>query len=110
MCDRFPCATTNPEASSGLVSLLSDRGKATGRLDGEPYDAQRVLAAGPHLYSPDAREGNGRLVVVWARAAERGFTPFATTSTDCKALPCVKRAHGDVPPAEEPAGGRQSVF
>jgi hypothetical protein len=48
-----------------------------GTLDGAPYEGPRVLEAGPHTFVP--AESGGRLAVLWAKAAERGFSPFTAT-------------------------------
>jgi hypothetical protein len=43
-------------------------------LDGTPYDGARFLDAGRHGYAP--APGDARIAVIWAQAAERGFSPF----------------------------------
>ena len=45
-----------------------------GALDGRPYDGARHLAAGIHTISP--MPSGESYALLWARAAERGFTPF----------------------------------
>ena len=45
-----------------------------GALDGRPYDGARQLAAGIHTISP-VPSGES-YALLWARAADRGFTPF----------------------------------
>lgn len=57
-------------------ALLAEHGGPPGRLDGRPYDGPRDLAPGRHELQP--APGAGRLAVIWAQAAERGFSPFAT--------------------------------
>ncbi len=62
-------------------AILSQRGEAHGRLDGEPYVGPRFLAAGRHQFEPDPllarrlRRGDG-IAVIWARAAQCGYRPF----------------------------------
>jgi hypothetical protein len=56
-------------------AVVSDRGAASGLLDGTAYAGPRMLAAGLHVFTPPARDG--LLAVVWASAIERGFSPFA---------------------------------
>ena len=51
----------------------AETGAAT--LDGLAFDGPRPLAAGTHRLHVTA--GDGRVAVLWARAVERGFTPFA---------------------------------
>ena len=45
----------------------------SGTLDDTPYTGPRELAAGPHEFRP--AENHTRLAILWARAAEAGFTP-----------------------------------
>ena len=59
-------------------TVLSTSGTAPGDFDGRPSDGRRFLDAGPHGFRP-AHPGNGRLVLVWSRAVERGFRPAALT-------------------------------
>lgn len=58
-------------------AIVAEKGKVTGLLDGKPYNGPRFLAAGHHLFK--ARGGQGWLVLVWARALERGFKPIVRT-------------------------------
>ena len=54
--------------------ITAKQGRVAGTLDGQPLDGARWLAAGPHelrLTSPASE-----VAVVWARALERGFSPF----------------------------------
>ena len=57
-------------------TLLADRGTVDGMLDGEPFAGPRELAAGPHEFRPSAEQSGQRVAVLWARAAEQGYTPF----------------------------------
>jgi hypothetical protein len=54
-------------------TILTPAGPARGRLDGVELAAPRQLAAGPHLFEPRSAPP---LALLWARAAERGFSPF----------------------------------
>jgi len=55
-------------------ALLDEHGaRPQGLLDGAPYDGPRVLDAGAHVYQP--APGEGRVVLLWEKAAQRGFVP-----------------------------------
>ncbi|MCA9772102.1 MAG: hypothetical protein KC466_06815, partial [Myxococcales bacterium] len=56
-------------------TVVDAKGRAPGRIDGAPMGASVELTPGPHVFTPDppARP----LVVVWARAVDRGFNPLA---------------------------------
>lgn len=56
-------------------AVVSEQGPAAGSLDGLPYTGPRFLPAGRHAFTP--ARGGGRLALVWARAVEKGFSPFA---------------------------------
>jgi hypothetical protein len=51
-------------------------------LDNTPFTGPRELAAGPHLFVPSRRAG--KLVLIWAQALERGYSPFARIKADYK--------------------------
>jgi hypothetical protein len=55
-------------------ALIGQSETPAGVLDGTPYDGARFLDAGPHGYAPGP--GDARIAVIWAQAAERGFSPF----------------------------------
>jgi hypothetical protein len=56
-------------------AFVTPEGPARGWLDGQPYTRPRFLARGTHAFQAlDAREP---LALVWARAVERGFSPFS---------------------------------
>ena len=55
-------------------ALIGQSETPAGVLDGTPYDGARFLDAGPHGYAPGP--GDVRIAVIWAQAAERGFSPF----------------------------------
>jgi hypothetical protein len=61
-------------AIAARYALIGQSETPTGVLDGTPYDGARFLDAGPHGYTPGP--GDGRVAVIWAQAAERGFSPF----------------------------------
>ncbi len=58
-------------------AVVSGRGEAHGTLDGRAYDGPRDLGPGRHVFIPET--GPGPLAVIWAQAAERGFSPFGET-------------------------------
>jgi 4-amino-4-deoxy-L-arabinose transferase-like glycosyltransferase len=61
--------------------FVTPYGPASGTLDGQPIDGPRWLEAGRHeIVSADAA---GQIVLVWARALERGFSPYI--DSDAKA-------------------------
>lgn len=62
-------------------TLVTRAGVAAGLLDGTPFTSPRDLAAGPHEFLPD-KKGEGQLVLIWARAVERGYSPFAEIKPD----------------------------
>ena len=62
-------------------TLVTRAGVAAGTLDGQPFTSPRDLAAGPHEFLPD-KKGTGQLVLIWARAVERGYSPFAEIKPD----------------------------
>ena len=63
-------------------TLVAADGVATGQLDGTPFTGPRELAIGKHSYVP---EGNpGKVVLIWASAIERGYSPFAKIKKDYK--------------------------
>jgi 4-amino-4-deoxy-L-arabinose transferase-like glycosyltransferase len=53
--------------------ILAAGQPGSGVLDGQPYTGPRHLDPGPHEYQPAAGEKN--LVLLWARAWQRGFRP-----------------------------------
>ena len=56
-------------------AVLTETGVRPGSIDGRPYDGPRDLVPGTHQMHPGP--GTGRIAVLWAQAAERGFSPFA---------------------------------
>lgn len=61
-------------AVPGPYRILNENGEARGTLDGVSYSGPRQLDAGRHQFER-ARPGE-RIVAVWARAFERGYSPF----------------------------------
>jgi hypothetical protein len=57
--------------------ILVSAGPAHGRLDGAELTGPRQLAAGTHVFETAAPPP---LALLWARAAERGYSPFATAA------------------------------
>jgi Dolichyl-phosphate-mannose-protein mannosyltransferase len=55
-------------------TIVTDGAPAGGQLDGTPYDGPRFLDSGLHAYTP--APADGRIAVLWSRAAERNFSPF----------------------------------
>lgn len=63
-------------------TLVAANGEPTGLLDGTPFTGPREITAGKHTYLP---EGNsGKVVLIWARAIEQGYSPFAKIKKDYK--------------------------
>ena len=61
-------------AIPGRYVVLSPSGPAAGLLDGTPLREPRALEAGSHTF--EAKPAATPLAIVWADAAERGFSPF----------------------------------
>lgn len=59
--------------------ILARAGAVSGTLDGEPYGGARYLAPGTHTFIETADAAG--LVLLWAQAADRHFTPFAFDRT-----------------------------
>jgi hypothetical protein len=62
-------------AIPGPYAVVTPAGAAAGSLDGATYSGPRELEAGSHDFIPTA--GLQPFAVVWARAIERGYSPFA---------------------------------
>jgi hypothetical protein len=62
----------------GRYTILGSGGPASGRLDGVELAAPRELAAGVHVFAPRSPPP---LALIWARAAERGFSPFPAATS-----------------------------
>jgi hypothetical protein len=55
--------------------IVTPNGAAVGLLDGTSLEGARHLGAGEHRFQPAIL--GSPLAVLWARAAERHFTPFS---------------------------------
>ena len=62
-------------------TLVSASGSISSMLDGTPFDGPRDLAAGRHEFVQSGHS-EGRIVLVWAQAVDRGYSPFAKIKTD----------------------------
>jgi hypothetical protein len=56
-------------------AIVTPEGVTSGTLDGQPLDGPRILAPGRHSFTP-ATGQRGPFAYVWARATQRGFSPF----------------------------------
>jgi len=61
-------------------SIVSDKGKLAGKLDGAPLRDSQQIAAGDHLL--ELNSGAGNVALVWSQALERGFSPFAKATPE----------------------------
>jgi hypothetical protein len=61
-------------------TLVTAAGRAEGVLDEKPFDGARDLAHGPHEFLP--AHAQGQIILVWARAVERGYSPFTPIKPD----------------------------
>jgi Dolichyl-phosphate-mannose-protein mannosyltransferase len=61
-------------------TLVTAAGRVAGTLDGKPFEGPRDLASGPHEFV--AAHASGRIILVWAQAVERGYSPFAPIKPD----------------------------
>ena len=57
-------------------AVLAETGGPPGAIDGQRYDRPRDLLPGRHELQP--APGSGRVAILWAQAAERGFSPFTS--------------------------------
>jgi hypothetical protein len=64
----------------GRYTLVCGSGKIAGLLDGTEFDGSRELTTGSHTFRQTF--GAGRTVLIWARAIERGYSPFAEIEPD----------------------------
>lgn len=56
-------------------AVVTPEGVTSGTLDGQPLDGPRLLTPGRHSFTP-ATGQRGPFAYVWARATQRGFSPF----------------------------------
>jgi hypothetical protein len=67
-------------AVSQRYTLITPSGAPVGTLDGTPFTGPRELSTGKHVF---LTEGNpGPVVLIWASAVERGYSPFAKIKDD----------------------------
>jgi hypothetical protein len=57
-----------------MYEVISATEHVSGTLDGIPYKGARFLGAGPHTF--ESTSAPGRLMLLWAQAVARHFTPF----------------------------------
>jgi hypothetical protein len=74
-----PSATDPRQADFEVVisapyEIISPNGDVSGTLDGTPYNGARFLSAGPHSFKSASISHN--LLLLWAQAVDRHFTPF----------------------------------
>lgn len=55
-------------------SIISGSSAVAGTLDAQPYAGPRFLTVGRHVFVEASDQP--KLAVIWAKAAERGFSPF----------------------------------
>ncbi|MBV9392566.1 MAG: hypothetical protein JOY96_11815 [Verrucomicrobia bacterium] len=55
-------------------SIITDRGQASGILDGVAMNGGRYLSAGLHRLMLDSPANS--VAIIWSRAADKGFSPF----------------------------------
>ena len=67
-------------AVPGEYMIIDAKGETSGTLDGTPYGAARVLAAGAHRF--DRAVAGERVAVFWAPAFRRGFSPYHLQDRD----------------------------
>ena len=58
---------------AATYAVITPRGPATGRLDGQPYTGKVFLDVGPHEFV--SSQPRPRQLLVWAQALERGYRP-----------------------------------
>lgn len=63
-------------------TLTTASGVPAGQLDGTPFTGPRELTVGKHTYLPEGDPG--KVVLIWASALERGYSPFAKIKKDYK--------------------------
>ncbi|MFZ0915925.1 MAG: hypothetical protein WAN04_03450, partial [Candidatus Udaeobacter sp.] len=57
-----------------VYEIISPGENVSGTLDGIPYNGARFLASGPHMF--ESKSTPRDLIVLWAQAVARHFTPF----------------------------------
>jgi hypothetical protein len=61
--------------------MVSKRGPVAGRLNGRPWSGTEYLPPGDYVFEPTAPDG-GSILLVWAQALERGYSPFKEIPRD----------------------------
>jgi len=61
-------------------TIVSEKGRFAGTLNGEPYTGSMRLESGIYRIHRDG--GSGALAIIWSRAIEKGFSPFAPLKKD----------------------------
>jgi len=78
--ENFPKTYEFDVAVPERYVLLPKRGPLVATLDGSPFGAARFLQTGHHRVQVFAN--TGRLALIWARAAEKHFSPFGPIVKD----------------------------
>jgi hypothetical protein len=68
-------------AVAAEYAICMEHGDVSAECDGEPFAKRKFLEAGRHRLRV-AQGGHGRLAIIWARALEKGFSPFAAIKPD----------------------------
>jgi hypothetical protein len=63
-------------------SILAENGTVAGTLNDEAWIGPRVLNAGHYCFRRTS--GEGRLALIWTRAVQNGYTPFAEVKSDSR--------------------------
>ncbi len=61
-------------------TVVTPAGMAGGTLDGTAFTGPRELVAGAHEFLP--AKDSGKIILVWAQAIERGYSPFTEIKPD----------------------------
>ena len=61
----------------GKYSIVCEKGKLEGSIDGAPLAASQEVKPGDHEF--DVSAGSGQVALVWTQGLERGFSPFSKT-------------------------------
>lgn len=65
----------------GEYRVVGKQGAVEGKLNGRPWTGAEYLGAGDYIFEPSAPDG-GSIVLIWAKAIERGASPFAMIPRD----------------------------
>jgi len=80
--DRSNKPQTFEVAVPQRYTLITPSGPPAGMLDGMPFTGPRELEAGTHTFVPETAHGD--IVLIWAAALERGYSPFAPIKKDVR--------------------------